>query len=150
MTSQPLHYRKCGLDWVYLENGYEIHETPHGSGYSIHDVDGLHNLILREIATSQSPIRGQELRFIRTMLGFSQEGIGRIIGVERMAVTRMEGDREGEISRTADHNIRMYIALLEKKDDLAGRVMEVLTEIDDLKHGDMRFVPTETGWAKAA
>jgi DNA-binding transcriptional regulator YiaG len=150
MTSSPLHYVRCGLDWVFLENGFEIHETSHGTGYAIHDVDGLHALLLREIATSQAPIRGQELRFVRTMLDLSQEGIGRIIGVERLAVTRMESDRDKAVSRTADHNIRMYLALREMQNDLAGRVLEVLNEIDDHNHGHVHFTPTEAGWARAA
>ena len=41
-TRKPYRYTACGLDDVYLVNGYEIHRTPEGEGVSVNDVDGLH------------------------------------------------------------------------------------------------------------
>jgi DNA-binding transcriptional regulator YiaG len=65
-------------DWVFLANGCTIHETPYGRGIAIQDADGLHALVLREIITSPHPLRGQELRFIRSMLDLSQAGNGSV------------------------------------------------------------------------
>jgi len=39
------HYTLCGLDNVWLENGYQVRETSYGQGISVHDVEGLHEVI---------------------------------------------------------------------------------------------------------
>ena len=36
------HYKECGLQNVWLENGYFIQKTKHGKAVSFHDVEGLH------------------------------------------------------------------------------------------------------------
>ena len=35
------HYTMCGLDYVYLTNGYREHVTEYGSGISIERADAL-------------------------------------------------------------------------------------------------------------
>ena len=35
------HYQGCGLPNVFLQNGYELVETPYGQGVTIHDLDFL-------------------------------------------------------------------------------------------------------------
>jgi DNA-binding transcriptional regulator YiaG len=143
-------YEGCGLDWVFLANGYTVHETPYGRGIAIQDADGLHALVLREIITSPHPIRGQELRFIRSMLDLSQEGMGKIIGVQRLQVTRMEANRKKPITPSADRAVRMFLALRQHDRDLGDRILELLTEFDDLEHERTTFVPSDHGWMRAA
>ena len=143
-------YAGCGLDWVFLANGYTVHETPYGQGLSIHDADGLHAVVLREIITSPHPICGQELRFIRSMLDLSQEGMGKIIGVQRLQVTRMEANRKKPITPSADRAIRMFFALQQHDRDLADRILELLNEFDDQQHEQTTFVPSDHGWMRAA
>ena len=41
------HYTGCGLDNIYLANGFERKVTPYGEGVSIADADGLHEAIGR-------------------------------------------------------------------------------------------------------
>jgi len=35
--TEIFHYTDCGLDYVYLANGYTVHETAHAKGVSIKD-----------------------------------------------------------------------------------------------------------------
>jgi len=142
-------YEGCGLDWVFLANGFSVHETPYGRAIAVQDADSLHELVLREIITSPHPIRGQELRFIRSMLDLSQEGMGKIIGVRRLQVTRMEVSRKKPISPSADRAVRMFFALQRHDRVLADRVLELLNEFDDQQHEQMAFVPSGHGWARA-
>jgi hypothetical protein len=39
------HYTACGLDNVWLANGYKVKATRHGEAVAVNDVDGLHQLI---------------------------------------------------------------------------------------------------------
>ena len=70
--SDAYHYTECGLDDVYLLNGFQFHETPYGPGVSIHDVDGLHRAIVLSLCESQRSLTGNEVRFIRKQLEQTQ------------------------------------------------------------------------------
>ena len=45
MNNNLYHYTECGLNNIYLVNGYYIIETKRGKAVSINDVDGLHRVI---------------------------------------------------------------------------------------------------------
>ena len=145
-------YEGCGLDWVLLANGYTIHETPYGQGVSIKDADSLHEVVLREIVTSPHPIRGQELRSSArcSMLDLSQEGMGKIIGVQRLQITRMESNRKKPITPSADRAVRMFFVLQRHDRALADRILERLNEFDDQEHERTTFTPSDHGWMRAA
>ncbi len=144
------HYTMSGLDWVYLEGGYTIHETPYGTGVAIQDAEGLHEAISMEIVTQPHPIRGQELRFLRSFLDVSQDGMGKIVGLSRVQIARLEGERNKAITSSADRALRLFFGLRAMKKDLADRIIEVLTEIDRQEHEPASFKETDFGWAKAA
>jgi putative transcriptional regulator len=43
--SDRYHYTECGLDNIYLLNGFDPVETPRGKGVTIRNIDGLHRAI---------------------------------------------------------------------------------------------------------
>lgn len=145
-----LAYDGCGLDWVFLESGFAVLDTPYGQGVAIQNADNLHELVLREIITSPHPIHGQELRFLRSMLDLSQEGMGKIIGVQRLQVTRMEANRKKAITPSADRAIRMFFALQQHDRALTDRVLELLNEFDGHEHERTTFTSSDHGWMRAA
>ncbi|MBF5094515.1 hypothetical protein F1643_08485 [Azospirillum sp. INR13] len=67
------HYTMCGLDNVYLENGYVQKDTEDGPVVSIEDLDGLHRAIANDIADKKGRLTGRELRFLRSVLRLSQQ-----------------------------------------------------------------------------
>lgn len=143
------HYTGCGLDWVYLVNGFKTHETPHGSGVSIDDADGLHEVIARDIILQSSRMRGQELRFIRSMLKLSQDGLAKVLGVTRPTIARWEGEREEPIDQPADRLLRVFYAGRIKGDKTVARILELLTQIDDLEYRDTTFAERGGKWRVA-
>jgi hypothetical protein len=84
------------------------------------------------------------------MLDLSQEGMGKIIGVQRLQVTRMETSRKKPITRSADRAVRMFFALQQHDRDLADRILELLNEFDDQEHERTTFTPSAHGWMRAA
>src|SRR4051812_470100 len=79
------HYTECGLQKVWLENGYTVTQTPYGKGVSIRNVSGLHRLIGR--ALSQRPgLTGAELRFLRKEMELSQGALADMVGVSEQNV----------------------------------------------------------------
>jgi putative transcriptional regulator len=54
------HYLECGLPKIWLENGYQLHETPYGESLAIDDLAGLHRAIGRSLARKPK-LTGAEL-----------------------------------------------------------------------------------------
>ncbi len=143
-------YTDSGLDYIYLVNGYEVTVGPDGDEYySIKNVDALHSKIAELIVRSPSPIRGQELRFLRSILDLSQAGIAELIGNTRPTIARWESERTTPIDPTADRFLRVVYEL--KMDGHANDIIEMLQEIDrDAEIEKTNLQMSKAGWRLAA
>lgn len=70
--TQLYHYTMCGLDNVYLENGYTHTQTTYGLAVKIEDSEGLDRAIAVALINGNAHLNGKEIRFMRTMIGMSQ------------------------------------------------------------------------------
>ena len=103
-----LHYTACGLDNVWLANGYTVKETKYGKGVSIDDVDGLHRLLATNLVEKEGLLTGKEFRFLRVHLGLTQQGVGKLLGdVSENAVSLWE--RKDTVPAIYDHWLRMLV-----------------------------------------
>jgi putative transcriptional regulator len=150
MTKKAYHYTESGLDWVYLVNGYEIHKTPHGEGVSIQDLGGLHAYLAEIIISSQARIRGQELKFLRSLLDLSQSGLGRVIGLSRPTIARLESKGTTPIPGAADRVLRLFYALKLSKHEVAEKICELLAEIDEHEYQQEHLQQSGGEWRPAA
>ena len=132
--TEGFHYTACGLDYVFLRNGYAIRDTKYGPAVAIQDVDALHSAIARTIISSPDQIRGQEVRFLRSVLSLSQEGLGRVLQESRPTVARWEGEPEKGIPGASDSALRLFCAAKLDGNALALEVATLLEEIDELQH----------------
>jgi len=148
--TEGLHYTACGLDYVYLQNGYQVRETKHGKATAIRDAQGLHDVIARAIISSPHRLRGQEVRFLRAQLKLSQEGLARVIRQRRGSVARWEAAPAKDIPGPVDAALRMFYALKAAQHAVAERLVDLLTEIDELEHKlsirEAAFRDTDEGW----
>lgn len=148
------HYTGCGLDYVYLENGYIVHDTPYGEGVSIEHADELHRVIANWIVQQRHTLRGQEVRFLRSLLDLSQAGLGEVLGVSRPTVARWEAAADQAIAASSDRALRLFYSLTEDDHALATRVRDLLREIDELQFAmsvfELASEPPERWVAKAA
>lgn len=87
------HYTECGLEDVWLENGFAEADGKMGRTVSFMDVDGLHALIGEAIATNKSRLRPSEIRFLRHELDLSQSTLATLLGTEEQNVYRWEADK---------------------------------------------------------
>ncbi len=145
------HYTDCGLDYVYLQNGYTVHNTRHGEGVSIKDARKLHERIALAILDRHTPLQGQDARFLRSMLRLSQEGLARVLRQQRGSVARWEAEPGKDLPGAADSALRMFYALKAGGHDTAVRVITLLQEIDDLQHEPADLCLRNDGvWTAAA
>ena len=149
--TQPHHYTECGLDDVYLVNGFAVHETPYGRGVAVTDADALHEAIARAIVASTRPLRGQELRFLRAMLGLSQAALGARLGTSRATVARWEGRPREPLPGTADRALRLYYAISTGDRALPRALAKRLATIGTVPGAPLpRFEETAAGWTARA
>lgn len=153
VVREPYHYRACGLDDVYLLNGFDIEETAYGRGVSVHNVDDLHRAIGLRVISDRKPLSAREFRFLRKQMGFTQEQLAKRLRVDVQTVARYEKDQTA-IPGATDAVLRFLYAVFLIP---AERRMEVLTELAgklesrDSKSGRaMYFHQTSHGWDQGA
>jgi DNA-binding transcriptional regulator YiaG len=144
------HYRSCGLDNVYLQNGIIERKTKYGSTVKIEDCDGLHKAIARHLVNKPCPLSGKEFRFLRIEMDYSQKTLGALLDVSDQAIAKWEkGD--AEIKRMADVTIRgLYSDLVleggsNRVSDKLRELAELDREICELEE-KLNFLDTDEGW----
>ena len=105
--SKYFHYTACGLDNVWLGNGYKLKTTRHGTAAAVSDVDGLHKLIANTLIDKPGRLTGKEFRFLRTQLGLSQEALGVMLDFSENAVSLWE--RKDTVPAACDQWLRMSV-----------------------------------------
>lgn len=137
------HYTECGLDNVWLQNGYAEHQTPYGRGVAVSDADQLHQVLAVAIAKKAGRITGQELRFLRSMLDLSQGALGATLGVKDQSISLWE--RKDSITTAAEAVVRMLVV---EKLDGNSQIADLLSRIAKLDTAG-HFVAKESrarGW----
>lgn len=141
------HYTECGLQNVYLENGYTTHETPYGKGVAIHDVRGLHDLIGKAIAR-RPRLTGAELRFLRKEMELPQSMLASLLGTTEQNVSLWE--RRGKIPRWSARLVKvLYVERLEGNVHVLKMIQDLI-EQDEANDGELRFKERAGRWKAAA
>jgi transcriptional regulator with XRE-family HTH domain len=96
------HYTECGLDNVYLSNGFEISKDE----IFIHDIHGLQRAIGFSLVFKSGLLQGNEVKFIRTTLDFTQKRLGEILGCSYQTILLWEKNK-APISIAADRLLRI-------------------------------------------
>jgi putative transcriptional regulator len=142
-------YRGCGLDDVYLWNGYTHERTPEGDGISIQDVDGLHRAIGTRLVTLKKELNGNELRFLRKEMNLTQTELSRFIGLSSQQVARWE-KAHSAISGAADLLLRkLYLEHIGGRLTLR-KLISGMDASDDVLDDEQVFVDREGKWVPIA
>jgi DNA-binding transcriptional regulator YiaG len=144
------HYTDSGLDNVYLENGYTIHQTPYGEGVSIEDTDGLHQAIGQWLVSLPKPLTGAECRFLRLEMSMTQRDLAGSLGLEEQAVRRWEKNRDGHFNGAADRLLRVLYVSYCNGDGEIRTLVERLNQLDQVEYAQGRFADSDNGWGLAA
>lgn len=143
------HYTQCGLDNVWLANGYHSEDTDYGEGFRIDHADELHQIIAMSIVNDKRPLRGQEVRFLRVAMNLSQEGLAKALGVDRATVLRWERAREKALGVMQDIAVRTTYASRAEGDEFLIKVIKELQDDDEAEHGGAYravFEANNRGW----
>jgi DNA-binding transcriptional regulator YiaG len=140
------HYRESGLDNVFLENGYEQHQTPYGKGASIQDVEGLHKAIGLWLANEPVALTGAALRFLRIEMELTQRALAGILGATEQTLRLWERGRKKAIPGPADRLLRaLYIEYAQGASSVR-QLVDRLAELDTVAHATAHMRETPEGW----
>lgn len=103
MTSH--HYTECGLQNVFID-GLEIVIDDDGDEVvTIPAVNELHHIIALGIVSHKHGISGEELRFLRTEMGYTQAELAELVHHDKQSIGRWERG-EFDIDSSAEAIIR--------------------------------------------
>lgn len=150
LDEAPFHYKRCGLDNVYLLNGFEV-EIEDGERYtSVIDVDTLHKAIGLHLVSNRKLLTGKELRFLRREMDLTQSEVGRLINQNSQQVARWEKG-ESKIPGPADRLIRiMYLSSFEGILESPLEFLDELDNLDDINGENLSFCKQDDRWLEAA
>lgn len=140
------HYVESGLDNIWLENGFTVHNTSHGEGISIDDVDGLHRIILKWLAETPKPLTGADLRFIRIEMDLTQRALAGLIGAEEQTLRRWEKARADSILGPADRLLRALTLDFCGGDGSVRALINRIAELNQLHQATAHLREVDGSW----
>ena len=144
------HYTGCGLNNVWLHNGFVVRETEYGKGVAIHDVEGLHRVIGLHLVDRKPVLSGTEVRFLRKELDLSQSRLAQILGVSDSSVRGWENKR-GAISGPAERMLRVLYREHVAGDGNVRAMVDRLADRDRQRHArNLELEATANGWRALA
>lgn len=138
-------YTECGLDNVFLKNGFTKEETPYGKGVRIMNLDNLHKVIGLGITDSPNKMSGKEFRFLRLEMNLSQARIGKLFDVDEQTVARWEKGIS-QVPGPADKLMKTLFKESIKGDIKIKKALELLAELDAKKINKRFFEADLKGW----
>lgn len=146
------HYTECGLDNIYLLNGFKITKTKNGDEeIFIHDIHGLHKTIGKILVFKSGLLTGKEIKFIRTTLDLSQKKLGKLLGLDYQSILGWEKNKT-PISKTADHFLRIiFYSYLEKRSPIYEKINEIADiDTDKINKDKIELEEIKKEWRPAA
>jgi putative transcriptional regulator len=141
------HYRDCGLENVWIEGGFDVVDSPYGSGVAIHDLDGLHQCIAHCLVNKPGSLTGREFRFLRTELDLSQSAMGELCGRGERMVRDWE-TRDEPVDEPANTIIRVVYEQRFRPSanyEELSKAIRQLQAIDKELH-ELKLTMTADGW----
>lgn len=123
------HYTESGLPGIYLKNvKWSECPTCRARTVALPRVGQLHRCIAWHVATKSSMLTGEEIVFLRKMLGKNQKQMAELLGLSQVVLNRWEtGARQGHAAAN-DSKIRL-IYLTMQQDEYTQRINQGIWEL---------------------
>ena len=140
------HYDLCGLDYIYLANGYAESDSAYGPVVSF--AAGLDDAIADEIVRGKPRLTGPEFRHVRTLLDLSQRNLASMMEISEQTVARWEKEQSA-LPFLADLFVRMLWRDAHGEHSPLAAEIERLWSLDESDWGKKVFRYAQ-GWKVAA
>ena len=141
----PLHFTLCGLDDVYLANGYEIGNYSGEETLAIKDLEQLHRAIGDSLAREKKVLNGRELRFLRKEMDMTQSELAHLLGLTDQQVARWEKGKSA-VSGSTDLLLRVVYLQFLGEQPKVSELRSSIYETDAPTSDKAIFEDTPKGW----
>jgi hypothetical protein len=133
---EPLHYTACGLDDVYLVNGF-TRETIDGGDYvTVADLDGLWKVIGLHLVKTRKILSPKDIKFLRDQMNMTQAELGTLLRVSDQTVARWEKGETKLVPGPADFMLRVLFLCSPAAQPQGGEILQKLKELCETIIGD--------------
>ena len=99
------HYTECGLQNVFIEGLKPCIDDDGDEVFTIPAINELHRVIAHGIVSHEHGMSGDELRFLRTEMGYTQAELALLVHYDKQSIGRWERG-EFDIESAAEAIIR--------------------------------------------
>lgn len=135
VRNEPVLYRACGLDEIYLLNGYDLEDHDGEQYMSVKRMEELHQAIGRYLVTHRKGLTPKEIRFLRNTMDLTQSELAAKLGNNAQSVARWEKG-ECEVPGPSEKLLRLVFlaSLMTEAEMLALKefINSNLSELDEL------------------
>lgn len=122
VRNEPVLYRACGLDEIYLLNGYDLEDHDGEQHLSVQKMEELHQAIGRHLVTHRKGLAPKEIRFLRNTMDLTQAELAARLGNNAQSVARWEKG-ECEVPGASEKLLRVvFLASLLTDEELDALV----------------------------
>jgi DNA-binding transcriptional regulator YiaG len=137
-SSRALRYEACGLDEIYLLNGFKFESRGGRKFIQIMDCEALHMEIARHLVLTRKVLSGKEIRFIRVQMDQTQRELAESLGLTSQTVARWEKDQI-PIPGAADRLLRiLFMVSLLDGEELHKMVSGLSEQIENMDASRVR------------
>lgn len=154
LSAEPYRYTACGLDDIFLLNGFTVHATEYGRGVAVERADELHREIGLYLIHERKILGPKDIRFLRKEMDMTQEELGQCLGVTGQTIARYE--KSYEITGPADRLLRVLYAFHLLPEDQKTQVLKSLMDrikelsgLDDRDPHPIYFGTNNGAWDEA-
>lgn len=140
------HYVECGLDNIWLRNGYLEESTPYGPTVAFKDIPGLHESISLAVVEQAGKLSGAEIRFLRRQMEMSQVSLADLIGVTSQSVALWEKGK-APMTPPTDKLLRLIVKGHYSGQVTVRRAIDALNRRDQEDHAErLVFQASDKKW----
>jgi putative transcriptional regulator len=104
-NSDMHHYRECGLDYIWLAEGFVCEETAYGPAVMVENATALDQAVAEYVVSHRRNLTGQEVRFLRGLMDATQAELAALLGKDAQSVARWEKSKT-KLPPTEDRALR--------------------------------------------
>lgn len=133
VRAKPYRYYACGLEGIYLLNGYSVEEHDGEQHVTVTNIDGLHQAIGRHLVMNRKALSPKEIRFLRNTLDLTQAELAERLGNTSQSVARWEKG-ECEVPGAAEKLLRVIflVSIMSEEGFQTLRKLLQSTDLDQL------------------
>jgi len=124
-----LHYTACGLDDVYLVNGFKREVVDGEEFITIENLDSLWKAIGLHLVTTRKVLAPKEIKFLRDHMNLTQAELGARLRVSDQTVARWEKGETKDVPGPADLMLRVFFLASACAQPEGYKILEKVAEL---------------------